>query len=197
MSEQLKPWQIEPELYDQFLEKGSLSVGENVLLTYPTLNQVNDIFLLLQGEEALLPVNTQEIIDGIHDGQSIIAINNETGNTIGYQTFSPWPNLQKVELRSAKVVEEMRGKGINSVMKKLIVAIANSKYPEWEVFGDTEALSKSRGILLKLGFTEVPMDTVKEDMYEIGSLCPTNGACFINNGQDCGCKVFTLNQNEE
>jgi hypothetical protein len=190
----LKPWQIEPELWTQFKQQGLLKLGGVISITHPTLNQVCQIAQFLQGEEALVPVNINDVVKAIELGLDLIALDDNSQQIIGHQAMGLWPALKLVELRSAKVLESYRGQGINTVMKKLAIGIGLETYPDCQPMAFTEAASKSRGILAKLGFAEKPMSQVREQWFELSSLCPNK--CYLKTGHDCGCKVFTLNTHE-
>jgi len=149
------------------------------------LSDIDSILgLIAQASDALLTVSYTEITGWINSGHSIVAVDDE-GNVVGHQGLGKWPVSGALELRAAYMDPSLRGKGINTLMKEEMMQLGKHHYPGAPFVGFTEAASKSRGILLKLGFTELPMEQVPEEMF---SVCPEN--CFKKTGLDCGCKVF-------
>lgn len=192
--ENLKPWQIPDEQWMQFRSNKRLAVG-NIMLTLPKMNQIGEIATLLQGEQALVPVDPKEITDSIAQELSLVAVDSSRENkVVGYQSIGIWRDDKLLELRSAKVLPEYRGGGVNTLMKKLAIKMGIEKFPDWFFLGFTEFESKSRGILLKLGFQEIPLERVKEEFYNLSTICPA--ACYIKEGHVCGCKVYILNPYE-
>lgn len=191
MKEQLKNWQLPDNQWMQFKQHGNLFITENVLITQPTLNQVGEISGLLKGEEALIEINEADITSSIDKKLCLVAIDSIANKTIGYQAIGVWEEMKLIELRSAKVNDEYRGQGINTMMKKISIKIAQTQFPGWPLVGFTESASKSRGILTKLGFEELPLERVKEEYNNLSSICPDQ--CYIKNGHPCGCKVYLLN----
>ena len=72
-------------------------------------------------------------------------------------------------------------------MKKEMISIATVAYSGAPIVGFTEAASKSRGILQKLGFNEISLDDTPDEFF---SICPAS--CVRKTGVDCGCKVLVL-----
>ncbi|OGK17871.1 hypothetical protein A2866_00445 [Candidatus Roizmanbacteria bacterium RIFCSPHIGHO2_01_FULL_39_8] len=194
--ENLKPWQIPNEQWSEFKMNRLLTVG-SLILTTPTMNQVDQIAGLLRGENALVPVKPYEIVESIEYGLSLVAINPlEEDKVVGFQSLGLWTEYQLIELRSAKVDEKHRGGGVNTLMKKLAIQIGKEKYPGWNFLGFTEAESKSRGILLKLGFQVIPLERVAKEFYNLSTICPAD--CAITKaGHICGCQVYLLNPYEQ
>lgn len=149
--------------------------------------QVESILqLIAAAPDALLAVTQDEIIDWIVKGQSMVGIN-EAGEIIAHQGMAYWEQSQVVEIRSAYVAPEYRGKGLNTLMKHEMIGMAKAKYPGARIAGFTEAASKSRGVLQKLGFAEVSLEEVPEEMF---GPCPA--VCVKKTGVPCGCKVYFL-----
>jgi len=142
--------------------------------------------LIKSSPDALLSVDEREMETWIEQGNSFVA-KTVDGQTIGHQAAVVWPQSGWVEVRAAVVIPEFRGKGINTEMKKKIVQEIKTNNPEITIVGFTEAASKSRGILQKMGFTEISLLETPEEFF---SVCPDN--CIKKTGVDCGCKVFLL-----
>jgi N-acetylglutamate synthase-like GNAT family acetyltransferase len=152
-----------------------------------TMGDADKILALIgKAPDALLTVSQEQIHGWIENGQSIVA-KNAMGQVIGHQGMAYWEEANLVELRSAYVDPEARGMGINTKMKLWMIENAVDKYPGAKIIGFTEAASKSRGILQKLGFDEYPLHEAPEELF---SICPP--LCFKNTGQDCGCKIYVL-----
>lgn len=149
----------------------------------------NILALIKSAPDALLDVSIKEIKGWIKSDQSMVA--KSEGKIVGHQGMMHWeiPNIDAplVELRSAFVDSNYRGIGINTKMKETMIQKAWKKYPEAVIVGFTEAASKSRGILEKLGFNEIPLNEAKEELF---SICPE--ICFKKTGVDCGCKIYYL-----
>lgn len=151
------------------------------------MSDVERIFgLIALAPDALLAVSIGEIQGWIESGHSLVA-KNEAGEVIGHQGLAYWPGCQMTELRAAYVDPAYRGSGVNTLMKKEMIKRSWEKYPNCPIVGFTEAASKSRGILTRLGFEEVPLDQVPDDFF---SICPDT--CVKKTEVDCGCKVFIL-----
>ena len=142
--------------------------------------------LIASSPDALLSVNEHEVEVWINQGYSFVAKTID-GQIIGHQSAVVWPQSGWVEVRAAVVKPEHRGRGINTEMKKMIVKKLKSDKPEVTIVGFTEAASKSRGILQKMGFKEIPLQETPDEFF---SICPAN--CVKKTGIDCGCKVFIL-----
>jgi len=147
--------------------------------------------MLEQAPDALLSVSLAEILSWIAAGQSIVAKTDE-GAVVAHQGMHYWGESQVVEVRSAFVDPEHRKQGLNTLMKNRMIAIAQELHPDADIVGFTEAASKSRGILQKLGFIEVDLDDVPDELFEI---CPED--CFKKTGIPCGCKVFYMSEQGE
>lgn len=152
--------------------------------------QLNDaekiLSLIKSAPDALLDVNLPEIQKWIQNGQSLVVKNIE-GEVIGHQGMAYWEYSGLIEIRSAFVNTDYRGQGLNTQMKKIMIEKAKIKYPEAHIIGFTEEASKSRGILIKLGFTTLSLENAPEELF---SICPAT--CFKKTGKDCGCKIFIL-----
>ncbi|MFH2019587.1 MAG: GNAT family N-acetyltransferase [bacterium] len=146
--------------------------------------------LIMEAPDALLAVSQPEILGWIATGQSMVAKNLE-GEIVGHQGMEYWEKANLVEIRSAYVMPEYRGRGLNTAMKKQMIKRAKEKYPEAMIVGFTESASKSRGVLQRLGFEEIPFEEVPEDLF---SVCPDT--CVKKTGIDCGCKVYVLKKEE-
>lgn len=144
--------------------------------------------LIARVPEALIPVTLEEIIDWIDNGQSMVG-KNQQGEIVAHQGMEYWKDINVVEIRSAFVEPSYRGQGINTQMKLEMIEMAKRQYPDAQIVGFTEAASKSRGVLQKLGFEEVPMDQVPEPMFK-----PCPDICFKKTGKPCGCKVYVLQE---
>lgn len=140
--------------------------------------------LLLLAPDALLSVSKEELAVWIDTGLSFVA-KTKTGEIIGHQAASRWPKSGWVEVRAAVVIPEHRGKGLNTKMKQILMEAIRSKCGDATLVGFTEAASKSRGILTKLGYQEIPLDNTPDEFF---SVCPDN--CVKKTGIPCGCKVF-------
>ena len=191
---ELLAWQLEPAVLSAFNNQGFISFGDTISIGKPSVQNIDQILGLLNGEAALVPVQASEIVQTTLADLNFIACDSQNGAVIGYQSIGLWDKLQLLELRSAKVLPEYRGKGLNTVMKKVAISVGMQKFPGWKFIGFTEAESKSRGILHKLGFQEVSLQEAVAQWYELSSICPS--ACFIKTGHACGCKVYILNPYE-
>lgn len=159
----------------------------NILIEGATDLDAEEILeLIKKAPDALIDVELDEIKDWIQKGQSLVA-KSPAGHVIGHQGMAYWENSGVVEIRSAYVDPEYRGKGINTKMKRMMIEKAKLLYPGASIIGFTEAASKSRGILTKLGFQEIPLEKAWEELFTI---CPA--ICFKKTGQDCGCKIYVL-----
>lgn len=192
--ETLKPWLIAENKWSDFKNYGQLKLN-SIVITYPKVIDTTEIAHLLAGEQALVPVDQQEIYDLIQGGLSLVAREPMSGQIVGYQALGIWNEYNLLELRSAKVLPQFRGTGINSAMKQLMIKIGMEQFPDWPFIGFTEAASKSRGILMKFGFIEVALPRVKEEYPALSSICPTT--CYVKTGYNCGCKVYLLNPHEK
>ncbi len=141
--------------------------------------------LIAQAPDALLTVTALEIQDWIKAGHSLVA-KNSAGKVIGHQGLAFWPESGVTELRSAYVDPNYRRQGTNKSMKIKMMEISQQQYPGVPIIGFTESASKSRGILVDLGFKELPLDQVPDELF---SIC-TAPQCIKKTGKDCGCKVF-------
>lgn len=147
--------------------------------------------LIGSSPDALLSVDEHEIEGWIDQGYSFVAKTID-GRIIGHQSAVVWPQSGWVEVRAAVVKPEYRGWGINTEMKKMIVNMIKSDKPGVTIAGFTEAASKSRGILQRMGFTEIPLEQTPDEFF---SICPAT--CVKKTGIDCGCKVFILSPERE
>ncbi|MFZ2153408.1 MAG: hypothetical protein WAV41_05180 [Microgenomates group bacterium] len=209
MSEKVKHWEIPPDLWQEWQNHGCVTlVGAGVTVMLATVNEVEEIVSLVMGQEALVGVGNgkeaNSTISGfVQMGNGLVA-KDEVGRVVAFQGLGLWPTINCCELRSALTAKAFTGKGINSVMKKLMIKMAAEKYPEWQFVGFTEATSKSRGIMTKLGFEEEPMVSVRQNLPSLGDACPpvevlpdNESGCFLRCGGNCGCKVYLLNTNNE
>lgn len=138
------------------------------------------------GSEALLEVTHDQVLSWIEQGNSMVAKLN-TGRVIGHQGIHIWPQTGIAEMRSAFVLPQFRGQGINTEMKVAMIAEKRAQDPSLGFIAFTEAASKSRRILQRLGFSEISFDeTPKEPFGE----CPA--ICVLKTGIDCGCKVYRM-----
>jgi N-acetylglutamate synthase-like GNAT family acetyltransferase len=144
------------------------------------------LHLIASAPDALLAVTHEEILGWIAQEQSLVG-RNENGQIIAHQGMAYWEGCNVVEIRSAYVVPEYRGGGLNTKMKHEMIESAKAKYPSAHISGFTESASKSRGVLQKLGFQEIPLEDVPEEMF---TPCPAT--CFKKTGNPCGCKVYFL-----
>ncbi|MFA6005407.1 MAG: hypothetical protein WC775_02875 [Patescibacteria group bacterium] len=190
----LQPWQIEPGLLSVFNNQAAIPVSNNLSIARPLVQHTDNILALLNGEAALVPVQGAEIAQTIAAGLNLIAYDHAAGAVVGYQSIGLWNQLGLLELRSAKVLPNYRGNGLNTVMKQLAISIGMQQFPGRKFLGFTEAESKSRGILSKLGFQEMTMQQVAAKWQELSSICPDQ--CFIKTGHPCGCKVYILDPYE-
>jgi len=140
--------------------------------------------LIAQAPDALLTVTPAEIQSWIALGHSLVA-EDSNGKVLGHQGLGHWQQSNLAELRAAYVDPSARGKGINTLMKKEMIKRAKEMYPDSAIIGFTEAASKSRGILTKLGFIDLSLDAAPQELF---SICPAN--CYKKTGIDCGCKIF-------
>lgn len=140
--------------------------------------------LIAQAPDALLTVTPAEIQSWITLGHSLVA-EDYSGKVVGHQGLGYWEHSNLTELRAAYVDPSVRGKGVNTLMKQEMLTRVMQKYPGSSVIGFTEAASKSRGILSKLGFLELPLDSAPDELF---SICPEN--CYKKTGVNCGCKIF-------
>lgn len=144
--------------------------------------------LIASAPDALIAVTHEEIIEWIAKGQSMVGKTPE-GKIVAHQGMEYWSEIDVVEIRSAFVEPSYRGAGINTKMKTEMIEIAKKHYPGAKIAGFTEAASKSRGVLQKLGFQEVAMEEVPEEMFK-----PCPELCFKKTGKPCGCVVYFLNE---
>lgn len=167
-------------------EQKELLMSDFVIV--PTQREdIPDVLSLIQSvPDALVSVKEIEIESWIDKGFSLVA-KDKKGSIIGHQSAYVWPESGWVEVRSAIVKPEFRGRGINTEMKKMMIARIRNQNPDAVIIGFTEAASKSRGILQKLGFVDYSLADMPEEFFTI---CPEN--CVKKTGVDCGCKVFML-----
>lgn len=163
------------------MEKGELNYS---MSTWQDAEMIVD--LIARVPEALIPVTIEEIVEWIDQGQSMVG-KNEHGEIVAHQGMEYWKEIDVVEIRSAFVEPSYRGQGINTQMKIKMIEKAKQQHPEAKIVGFTEEASKSRGVLQKLGFEEIPMEQVPEPMF---APCPE--ICFKKTGIPCGCKVYVL-----
>lgn len=205
MTEKTKPWEVSPNLWKEWQTNGSVTLlSANVKIVSAKAEDIEAIVGLVMGQEALVGVGNIEeanktISDFIEQGNGLVA-KDLNGNVVAFQGLGLWNEISKCELRSAITHSEYLGKGINTVMKTLMIKIAQSKYPDWQFVGFTEATSKSRGILTNLGFEEEPMESIRQNLPSLGEACPpveilpdNESGCFLRCGGNCGCKVYLLN----
>lgn len=142
--------------------------------------------LIAQAPDALLTVTPVEIQSWIAAGHSLVA-EDSGGKIVGHQGLGYWSASRLRELRAAYVGPEFRGKGLNTLMKAEMILRSESIYPGTDIIGFTEAASKSRHILERMGFEELPLAQVPSELFGI---CPEN--CCMRNGFPCGCKVYIM-----
>lgn len=149
--------------------------------------EIPDVLLLVKSApDALLNVDEHDVEAWIDQGYSFVAKTID-GQIIGHQAAMIWPKSGWIEVRAAVVKPEYRGIGINTEMKKIMVEKLKSDKLGVTIVGFTEAASKSRGILQRMGFTEIPLEQTPDEFF---SVCPET--CVKKTGTDCGCKVFVL-----
>ncbi|MFA5895029.1 MAG: hypothetical protein WC851_04595 [Candidatus Shapirobacteria bacterium] len=204
MKENMKPWEVPPDMWSEWQKYGAIStMNSQVNILLASTDDVEAIVGLVLGQEALVGVGnhdeaTKTISDFIQLGNGLVAKNTE-GEVVAFQGLGLWSDISKCELRSAITDKKYLGNGINTLMKTLMIRIASEKYPDWQFVGFTEATSKSRGILTKLGFEETPMESVRQNLPSLGEGCPpvevlpdNEKGCFLRCGGNCGCKVYLL-----
>ena len=148
---------------------------------------------LLQSEpDAVIPLTEEQLMERIENGLSFVAIN-QAGEIIGHQGAMVWEQSGIPEIGSAVVLEECRGNGISTELKKIVIGKVQELFPDKPIMVFTEAASKSRGIVQKLNFEVVSMDSLP---MEIFNACPkSEEGCYAktkSNSPDCGCIVFML-----
>ncbi len=147
--------------------------------------------MIASEKEALVPVDGEELGVWVREGRSFVARDNK-GRIIGHQAIAVWAESGWIELRSAFVLPECRGSGTNTAMKRLVLSQVFQSTPNATMVGFTEPASKSRGILKKLNFQLIPLDTVPDEFFRI---CPAS--CYKKTGQPCGCEVYILRKSKE
>jgi hypothetical protein len=180
----------------------------NDIIIRPAVNSnLDEITDLVSGQDALVGVGDKmaaqtTILEFINNKRALVALNHD-GQVVSFQGLGLWPTIQMCELRSAVTDKKYLGLGINTVMKRVMLFIAHKSHPGWKFVGFTEATSKSRGILTRLGFTETSMLSVRQDLTVLGEACPNDDelpstieGCFIRCQKDCGCKVYLLDPNK-
>lgn len=162
-----------------------MSERQKVSIEKATLTDVVPILgLIALAPDALLTVTAEEIQSWIEAGHSLVA-KDGAGEVIGHQGLAYWPESGVTELRSAYVDPKYRGMGINTLMKQQMMEISHQLHSDAPITAFTESASKSRGILAKLGFVDLPLGEVPGELF---SICPA--LCVKKTGVDCGCKVF-------
>jgi len=196
-----KPWELSQYFISQWEQKGKLYLPySDIEVGLAKKDHIPQVVQLVQGNEALVGVGTYQkaektIGEFIAEGNGLVAYSGK--RIVSFQGMGLWP-FGFCELRSARTSPEFEGNGINMTMKKLMIKLAYDKYG-WPFIGFTEATSKSRGILRKLGFEELPMSDVESGLMQA---CPTpeefvdkQDHCALRCGGDCGCKVYILDIN--
>jgi len=142
--------------------------------------------------EAVLPLTEQQLQQRIDAGLSYVA-KNEEGTIVGHQSAIVWEQSGIPEIGSAVVAEECRGNGISTRLKTTVIKRVQSLYPDKPIVAFTEAASKSRGIVQRLNFEPVSMDSIPEEFFGV---CPkSEDRCYgktKSSPPDCGCVIFML-----
>lgn len=162
------------------MEKIILSEQEDIQGIIEMAKQIPEAAETLIGFEKDLP-------GWISQRHSLVA-KTENGQIIGHQACDRWPISQWFELRTAMVLPEHRGVGLNTRMKLQMITMIKSIFNDAIFVGFTEPASKSRGILEKNRFTVLPMPEVPEEFFTV---CENPG-CWKKTGKDCGCRVYIL-----
>lgn len=137
---------------------------------------------------AIEPVSIETLQGWIERGHSIVATLPDSEQIIGHQAVDLWPQSGWYEVRTALVDPAFRGHGINTDMKKFIIKGISDGNSDVTISAFTHPESKSKGILAKLDFDELPMDEVPEEFF---SICD-QARCVKATKVDCGCKVYVL-----
>lgn len=176
----------------ELLEKFTVELEKKTVRILPSRSKdVGTIVSMVNSvPDALLKLTEEELNNWIHDGKSLVAITwFGFGKIVGHQGVSVWPNSGYFELRSAVVLPEYRGGGINTRMKLTAIKHIKNNFTDATFVGFTEAASKSRGILERIGFKDLSLDETPEEFF---SICPVT--CYRKTGRPCGCKVYILNK---
>lgn len=147
---------------------------------------IPSVLELVGGEpSALLRVSREELDDWVAAGRSLVA-EDPSGAIVAHYGAMEWSD-GRMELRSAVVSPEHRGRGINTHMLEELRERLAVTDPGREVFVVTRPAAKSRGIIEKSGGLEVALAELPDDFFDI---CPAT--CWKRTGLDCGCRPYRL-----
>lgn len=201
----IKSWQLQEKVWEYWQKHNALPITDaGVVVSMALPEHILPIVKLVGGQPALVGVSDEgkaiKTITGfVERGDGLVSIN-QGGEVVAFQGLGLWPSIKMCELRSAVTNHNYSSRGINTIMKKLMLMIAHSKYHGWQFVGFTEVASQSRGILDKLGFEETPMISIRQNLPILGDACPPQvempdgpNGCFLRCYGSCGCKVYLLN----
>lgn len=117
--------------------------------------------------EALMKVNEDTVKGWVESRNSVVAVSN--GKVVGHEALNIWPKCGWAELRSAVVLKEFRGQGIAYKMTKLLMDNFLKKNPNATFVGIKNKTERGNGILLDLGFKEVSLIDIPEELFTIRS----------------------------
>jgi N-acetylglutamate synthase-like GNAT family acetyltransferase len=125
---------------------------------------VGQILKLIAGEAkasgAVTRIGKAELDKWISNGLSYVAIHD--GQVIGHEGANVWPQSRFVELRSAVVNKEYRGRGIGEKLNGRLMLKLHSKYGGWHAIAFVNSAARSRGMLERAGFAATPAGALPE-----------------------------------
>ena len=115
---------------------------------------------------AVMEVTEDEVKRWIKNRNSVVAMHG--GVVIGHEALNVWPECGWVELRSAVVKAEFRGKGIGYMLAKKLISRHMKKNRTITFISIKRDAGKGAGILSALGFEEVSMDEIPGELFSVG-----------------------------
>ena len=118
-------------------------------------------------------------------GETILAIDGM--KVVGHQTFHVWPDRLCIEPRGGVVHKDYRSGGLGTKMRKEILSIITSNYPEHTIVA--VASIHSQDIWNKFGFTDAQEGDVLPDLLLDCSSCPLQSEA-LSKGDSCCHKML-------
>lgn len=145
----------------------------------------------------VVPLTEKDMEDRIQNGMTYVA-KNSSGKVIGHQGAKVWHPSGVIELGSAVVAEDHRGKGISTQIKLQFIPLLQEEHPEAPIMCFLEKESMAEGVLRNLGFEQKPVSSAPLESFVI---CPkTETRCYNMTKVEpppCGCRVFVLEAGKE
>lgn len=170
-----------------------IAFGEDLVIRMARTGEFSEILAMLNDSGGIVRPYPEMLKLAIEERRSMVAVHRGTEEIIAHQRYEKWDDLRMTELRTAFVKPLYRGRGLNTMMKQLIVSEIFDVFPGWSILGFCKPSSLSKNIFLRVGFEPLSLEVVREKWSELSRECRTND-CYLVNKHGCGCAVSLLTE---